>query len=101
MKKLSLIGGVGSGSTILYYKDIVNGVMERAGNPLLPPLTIENLNCFEVIRMNSMGDTEGLTDYLLSGILNLAAAGAEIGESTCNVGHLVFDDLQKVLPFHS
>lgn len=45
-----------------------------------------------------MGDTESLTDYLLSGILNLAAAGAEIGALTCNTGHLVFDDLQKRSP---
>lgn len=101
MKKLSLIGGVGPGSTILYYKDIVNGIMERAGNPLLPPLTIESLSCFEVIRMSSMEDTEDLTDYLLSGILNLAAEGAEIGALTCNTGRLVLMTCQKGLPFHS
>ncbi|MGN0954302.1 aspartate/glutamate racemase family protein [Dialister sp.] len=98
MKKLGLIGGVGPEFTILYYRGIVNGVMNRAGKPLLPPLTIESLNCFEVKRMSSMGDTEGLTDYLLSGILNLAAAGAEIGALTCNTDRLVFYDLPKRSP---
>lgn len=98
MKKLGLIGGVGPESTIPYYRGIVNGVKDRVGKPYLPPLTIESLSCFEVIRMSSEGDTDGLTVYLLSGIRNLAAAGAEVGALACNTGHLVFDELQKVSP---
>lgn len=98
MKKLGLIGGVGPESTIPYYRDIVNGVKDRVGKPFLPPLTIESLSCFEVIRMSSEGDTAGLTGYLLAGIRNLAAAGAEVGALACNTGHLVFDELQKASP---
>lgn len=98
MKKLGLIGGVGPESTIPYYRGIVNGVKDRVGKPYLPPLTIESLSCFEVIRMSSEGDTEGLTVYLLAGIRNLAAAGAEVGALACNTGHLVFDELQKTSP---
>ena len=98
MKKLGLIGGVGPESTIPYYKGILNGVKERIGKPYLPPMTIESLSCFEVIRMSSEGDTDGLTHYLLSGIRNLAAAGAEVGALACNTGHLVFDELQKQSP---
>lgn len=98
MKKLGLIGGVGPESTIPYYRGIVNGVKERVGKPYFPPLTIESLSCFEVIRMSSQGDTEGLTNYLLAGIHNLAAAGAEIGALACNTGHLVFDALQEKSP---
>ena len=93
-----LIGGVGPESTIPYYRGIVNGVMKRVGKPFLPPLTIESLSCFEVIRMSSDGDTDGLTAYLLSGIKHLAAAGAEVGALACNTGHLVFDALQKESP---
>lgn len=98
MKKLGLIGGVGPESTIPYYKGIVYGVQKRVGKPYLPPLTIESLSCFEVIRMSSEGDTAGLTDYLLEGIHNLAAAGAEVGALACNTGHMVFDELQKLSP---
>ena len=98
MKKLGLIGGVGPESTIPYYRGILNGVKERVGQPYLPPMTIESLSCFEVIRMSSEGDTEGLTAYLLEGIRNLAAAGAEIGALACNTGHLVFDELQRQSP---
>lgn len=98
MKKLGLIGGVGPESTIPYYKGILYGVKARKGAPYLPPLTIESLSCYEVIRMSSEGDTEGLTAYLLAGIRNLAAAGAEVGALACNTGHMVFDTLQKVSP---
>lgn len=98
MKKLGLIGGVGPESNIPYYRGIVNGVKDRVGKPYLPPMTIESLSCFEVIRMSSEGDTEGLTAYLLAGIRNLAAAGAEVGALACNTGHLVFDELQEASP---
>lgn len=98
MKKLGLIGGVGPESTIPYYKGILYGVKARTGKLYLPPLTIESLSCYEVIRMSSEGNTEGLTAYLLTGIRNLAAAGAEVGALACNTGHMVFDELQKASP---
>lgn len=98
MKKLGLIGGVGPESTIPYYRGILNGVKERVGTPYLPPMTVESLSCFEVIRMSNEGDIEGLTSYLLAGIHNLAAAGAQVGALACNTGHFVFDELQKLSP---
>lgn len=98
MKKLGLIGGVGPESTILYYKGILYGVKERKGESYLPPLTMESLSCYEVIRMSSEGDTESLTAYLLAGIRNLAEAGAKVGALACNTGHMVFDALQKASP---
>lgn len=98
MKKLGLIGGVGLASTIPYYEGILYGVKEKVGKPFFPPLTIESLSCYKVIPMSNAGDTVGLTRYLLAGIKNLAAAGAEIGALACNTGHLVFEDLQKASP---
>lgn len=98
MKKLGLIGGVGPESTVPYYKGIVYGVQKRVGKPYFPNLTIESLSTFEVIRMSSAGDTAGLTEYMLNGFKNLAAAGAEIGAMACNTGHMVFDALQKESP---
>lgn len=53
MKKLGLIGGVGPESTLSYYKGILDGVQKKIGTSYLPPLTIESLSCFEVVRMSS------------------------------------------------
>lgn len=98
MKKLGLIGGVGPETTVPYYREIIYGVQKKLNRPYFPPMVIESLSSFEVIRMSSQGDRDGLTEYLLSGIRNLAAAGAEIGALACNTGHMVFDELQKQSP---
>ncbi len=98
MKKLGLIGGVGPESTIPYYRGIVYGVQKRLNRPVFPPMVIESLSSFEVIRMSSQGDREGLTAYLLAGIRNLAAAGAEVGALACNTGHMVFGQLEQRSP---
>ena len=100
MKKLGLIGGVGPESTIPYYRGIIYGVQKELNNPFFPPLVIESLSSFEVIRMSSQKDREGLTKYLLKGIQNLAAAGAEVGALACNTGHMVFNELQKQYARH-
>ena len=98
MKKLGLIGGAGPESTIPYYRGIIYGVQKKLNKPFFPPLVIESLSSFEVIRMSSQKDREGLTKYLLKGIQNLAAAGAEVGALACNTGHIVFNELQKQSP---
>lgn len=98
MKKLGLIGGVGPESTVPYYMGILTGVKERMGRPYFPPLTIESLSCFEVIRMSAAGDREGLAAYLGAGIRNLVAAGAEVAALACNTGHMVFDELCEISP---
>lgn len=98
MKKLGLIGGVGPASTIAYYRGIVYGIQQQLDKPYFPPLVIESLSSFEVLRMSAQGDEAGLTEYLLTGIKNLAAAGAEVAALTCNTGHMVFDALQRRSP---
>lgn len=98
MKKLGLIGGVGPEATIPYYKGIVYGVQKRLNKAFFPPLVIESLSSFEVIRMSSQNDRDGLTEYLLGGIRNLYAAGAEVGALACNTGHIVFNELKKQSP---
>lgn len=98
MKKLGLIGGVGPEATVPYYLGIVYGVQKKLNKPFLPPLVIESLSCFEVIRMSSQNDKAGLTEYLLAGIRNLASAGADVGALACNTGHMVFEKLQRLSP---
>lgn len=98
MKKLGLIGGVGPESTIPYYQGIVFGVQKKVGKPYFPPLTIESLCTFEVIRMGAEKDKEGLLRCMLAAVQNLVAAGAEIGAMACNTGHLIFDELQAASP---
>lgn len=98
MKKLGLIGGIGPEATIPYYHDIVFGVQKKINKPFFPQLTIESLSCFEVIPMSAEGRYRELKEYLLAGIRNLAAAGADFGALACNTAHIVFDDLKAESP---
>ena len=96
MKKLGLIGGMGPESTIPYYHDIVHGVHARAGR--FPLLTIESVDVFHVLRLESEGRLEELADYLSAAIGRVAAAGAEVGALCANTPHIVFDELQARSP---
>lgn len=98
MRKLGLIGGIGPEATIPYYHDIVYGVQKKLNKQYFPQLTIESLSCFEVIPMSAEGRYKELKEYLLGGIRNLAAAGADFGALACNTAHIVFDELKAESP---
>lgn len=95
MKKLGLIGGIGPESTIPYYHDIVYGVQKKVGKSFFPNLNIESLSVFEVLRMCKEEDYTALQDYLLKGINNLVAGGADFIAITGNTPHIVFDELER------
>ena len=98
MKKLGLIGGTGPESTIEYYKGIEYGVQQRSGRSFFPNLTIESLSVFDVLGLCARQDYAGLTEYLLRGVKNLAAAGAECAALTGITPHIVFDELAAAAP---
>lgn len=96
MRKLGLIGGMGPESTIPYYRDIVHGVHARAGR--FPLMTVESVDVFHVLRLESEGSLDELTDYLLAAIERVAGAGAQVGALAANTPHIVFDRLQAASP---
>ena len=98
MKKLGLIGGTGPESTIEYYKGIEYGVQKKSGRSFFPNLTIESLSVFDVLDFCQKQDYAGLTAYLLKGIRNLAAAGAQYAALTGITPHIVFEELSKASP---
>lgn len=98
MNKLGLIGGTGPESTIEYYKGIAYGVQQKSGRSFFPNLTIESLSVFDVLDFCEKQDYAGLTFYLLKGIRNLAAAGAQYAALTGITPHIVFDELSKASP---
>ena len=98
MNKLGLIGGTGSESTIEYYKGIEYGVQQKSGHSFFPNLTIESLSVFDVLGFCGKQDYAGLTEYLLKGVRNLAAAGAQYAALTGITPHIVFDELSQASP---
>lgn len=51
MKKLGLVGGMGTEPTIPYYHNIVYGVQNRIGENFFQNLRIESVNVFDVLRL--------------------------------------------------
>ncbi len=98
MNKLGLIGGTGPESTIEYYKGIEYGVQQKSGRSYFPNLTIESLSVFDVLGFCEKQDYAGLTEYLLKGVCNLAAAGAQYAALTGITPHIVFDELSQASP---
>ena len=98
MNKLGLIGGTGPESTIEYYKGIEYGVQQKSGRSFFPNLTFESLSVFDVLSFCGKQDSAGLTTYLLKGIRNLAAAGAQYAVLTGITPHIEFEGLSQVSP---
>lgn len=98
MKKLGLIGGTGPESTLIYYRRLHESVQKAAGETVIPPMSIENLSAFTVFEYLDEGGVDKLHDYLLAGIRNLAAAGAEFAALSANTTHIVIDRLRETSP---
>lgn len=98
MKKLGLIGGTGPESTLLYYQKLVYGARARVGHDFLPRLTIESLNVFQVLECCQRKEFTRLVDYLLGGIKNLVAAGADVVTFTGVTPHIVLEQIRQYSP---
>lgn len=98
MKKLGLVGGIGPESTVPYYRGIVFGVHRRMGDRVMPFLSLESVNVFDIQTFCNEERYEELAEYLLTAIRNLAAAGADFAALSANTPHIVFDQLKQLSP---
>lgn len=98
MQKIGLIGGIGPESTVSYYRQLVEGVKQRLGDHILPKLSIETLNAFEVFAYCKQEQYDALAEYVLEGIHSLAAAGAKYAALTGNTPNIVFEQLKVKSP---
>lgn len=97
-EKIGIGGWDGTGIHGSLLQGIVYGVRERMGENVLPFLSLESVNVFDIQRFCNEGRYEELTAYLLAAVRNLAAAGAEVGALSANTPHIVFDQLKKQTP---
>src|SRR5258706_10340003 len=91
MPSLVLVGGMGTESTIDYYRRILERwARERPGSA--PSIVIDSLDVQIGLRLVEH-DRAGLLAYLRSSLERLAGAGVGFAALTANTPHLVFDDL--------
>lgn len=90
-----MIGGLGSESTVDYYRFIIARYRAQKPDGGYPHLIINSLDVEKGISMLDAGRIDEFTDYLAAGVALLARAGAEFGFIAANTPHLVFDQLQR------
>lgn len=97
MKRLGIVGGVGPESTVVYYRSILS-IASARGMTDAPPVLINSVDVFRVLRMLEAGTLDSLVDYLSAEVEVLSRAGASLGLVAANTPHVVFDRLRERSP---
>jgi len=88
MRKLGLIGGLGPGATVHYYKELVNA---KAGETLIIHADMEHvLGCVQ------RGERIELAGYFARLIDRLAGGGAEVAAISAITPHFCIRELEKI-----
>jgi aspartate racemase len=96
LKILGIIGGIAPGSTIEYYRLLVEGWKQRM--PGYPPVLINSIDLDRMIGMVSSQAFDALSSYLSEEIQRLSRAGAHLALLASNTPHVVFGSLRKRSP---
>lgn len=95
---LGIVGGIAPGSTIDYYRLLIDRYRERRSDGSYPSLIINSIDLQRFLALVAAGDHPALIDYLVEQVHTLERAGAGLGLFASNTPHLVFDDVQRRSP---
>ena len=98
MKLLGIIGGIAPGSTIEYYRLLVDGWRQRMPGKGYPPVIINSIDLDRMLAMVGAQEFGALSQYLLDEIQRLARAGAQLALLASNTPHVIFDTLRERSP---
>lgn len=93
MKTIGLIGGMSWESTLTYYRQINEEVMQRLGGLHSAKLILYSVDFHEIELLQSTGNWEAAGELLATAARSLEAAGAEILLICTNTMHKVFPAL--------
>ncbi len=92
---LALIGGLGPGATVHYYRELIAG-HERLGR--VPRLLIAHADIHRVYACVIAKDFDGLARYLAGFIESMAAGGAEFSAIVAATPHICASQLEAISP---
>jgi aspartate racemase len=92
---IGLVGGLGVGATVHYYRELA-AAHDKAGRPLM--LSMVHAQMSRVFEHASAGDRDGLARYLAGVLSQLQASGATIGVVPALTPHLAIDELLAITP---
>lgn len=92
---LGLIGGLGPGATVHYYRELVAAHEKHAR---VPRLLIAHADVHRVYAAVTAKDFDGLARYLAGLVTQLAAGGAELSAIVAATPHICADQLVALSP---
>lgn len=92
MTSVGLVGGIGSESTIDYYRRIL-ATWEREAPGTSPSIVIDSLDVRLGLRLVEK-DRPAFIEYMIASVQRLAAAGVDFVAMTANTPHVVFDEIK-------
>lgn len=98
MKIAGIIGGIGPGSTIEYYRLAVALYRERTRDGSYPPLLINSIDLTRMLDLIARNQLKEVTGYLGAEVERLARAGADFAALASNTPHVVFEALRLASP---
>ncbi|MEO6119822.1 MAG: amino acid racemase [Terriglobales bacterium] len=98
MKTIGIVGGIAPESTVEYYRLFIAAYRAKVPDGSYPPILINSINMTKMLDFITANELKRTTDYLLTALQSLAAAGAEIGLLASNTPHIVFDELERRSP---
>lgn len=92
---LGLIGGLGPGATVHYYRELVGAHEKRAR---VPHIMIAHADVHRVYAAVTAKDFDGLARYLAGLVTQMAAGGAEVTAIVAATPHICADQLVALSP---
>jgi aspartate racemase len=94
-RSIGLVGGLGVGAAVHYYRRLFAAHAQR-GAAL--NLVMAHAQSTEALRLYAAGEVNALAEYLAGFIRSLAAAGAEFAVIPAITPHLAIDELEAISP---
>jgi len=94
-KKIGIVGGISSASTIQYYRTISDLYFKQFNDYYYPEIIIDSLNFQYFTDLENENKTQEYMDYIVKSANNLEKAGAVFIIMAANSPHSVFEEVEK------
>jgi aspartate racemase len=95
VKTLGIVGGIAPGSTVDYYRLLIEEYRAQRPDGTYPSILINSIDLKRLLDLVGGNRLDELTDWLAREVERLARAGAEVGLLASNTPHLVFEELSR------
>ncbi|MCI1946455.1 aspartate/glutamate racemase family protein [Clostridium luticellarii] len=95
MKKIGILGGISSASTIQYYKTILDMYYKKFSDYYYPEIIISSLNFQYFTDLENRHKTSEYINYIINGINSLQRSGADFVIMAANSPHSVFHSIKQ------